>query len=160
MVAGTLGIQERGLNKLYAMLEGLKRAFLEDRFVVELETDHEDSFWEWRNASIFGVIPEHRYVVQQITQRKADENFRINIRPIDVRANAIAAYLAHYGAMNWDRMVILAGPVGRVFELWCSDMGLGPIGDQFMAFNELNLMTNVVDEMEQIDEEVLGQEML
>lgn len=70
-------------------------------------------------------------------------------------------------------MVILAGPVGRVLELWCTDMGLGPIGAQFMALHELDLMINVVENVPaemviaevdddgfQMDEEVLAQEML
>lgn len=62
MVAGTLGIQERRLNELYAILEGLKTTFLDNRFDIELETDHKEALWEWRNAEAHGVVPEQRYV--------------------------------------------------------------------------------------------------
>lgn len=41
MDAGSLGTGERRLNELYDMIEGLKRAFLEDMFDIELESDHE-----------------------------------------------------------------------------------------------------------------------
>ncbi|KAK1399513.1 hypothetical protein POM88_009376 [Heracleum sosnowskyi] len=78
------------------MLEGLKRAFMEDRFDIELETDNEGAFWKWRNAPEMGVIPENRYVVQQLTQKRADINFRMDVRPIDPNANALARYLASY----------------------------------------------------------------
>lgn len=62
MMAGSLGIEEQRSNELYAMLEGLKRAYMENRFDIELETDHEEAYWEWRNADDLGVIPEHLYV--------------------------------------------------------------------------------------------------
>ncbi|KAK1375491.1 hypothetical protein POM88_031684 [Heracleum sosnowskyi] len=138
MVAGSLGIREQRLNEHYAMLEGLKRAFLEDRF--EIEVHHSATYSE---------------------ARRAYRNFLMDISPIALSANALAAYLARYGAETWDRMVILAGPVGRVFELWCDDMGLGPIGDQFMAVHELDIMDEVEDaDIVQGDEEVLAQKIL
>lgn len=40
MYCGTLGIEERRTNELYAMLQGLIRAYLDERDVVELETDN------------------------------------------------------------------------------------------------------------------------
>lgn len=105
---------------------------------------------------------------QQLEKRRADQNFRMNVRPIDEAANELAAYLAQYGAERWTRMVILAGPVGRVLELCCNDMGLGPIREQFMAVHELDIMANVVNENQEeedelmplLDEEVLAQQML
>ncbi|KAK1374201.1 hypothetical protein POM88_030394 [Heracleum sosnowskyi] len=91
-----------------------------DRFDIELETDNEEAFWEWRNAT---------------------------------------RYLARYGVENWDMVVILAGPVGRVFELWASNLGLGPIG--FMAVHEMDLEANVVDEVAGVEDELmLAQEMI
>lgn len=179
MLAGSLVIEDRRLNELYALLEGLKRAYLDDKFDVIVESDHEDSVWEWRTAETNRVVPIHRYVIQQLQQRKADINFRISERIIDVNANNLAAYLARYVAENFSRMVILAGPVGRVFELWCNDMGLGPIRDQFMAVHEMDLLADVVQEGAQeevnvqaggvvaedamealVDEEMMAQEML
>lgn len=166
-MAGTLHIEEQRINELYAFLEGLKIAYIEEQFDIELESDHEEAYWEWHNARELGVVPQHRYVVQQLQQRRADKNFKLDVRPIDANANALAAYLARYGAENWDRMVILTGPVGRVFEIWCNDMGLGPIGNQFMAVNELDIAPNVenneddeAEELLQMDEDALGQGML
>lgn len=161
MVAGTLGIQDRRLNELYALMEGLKRAYLDDWFDIVLESDNEAACWEWLDAAELGVIPEHRYVVQQLTQRRADQNFRISVRPIQQNANSLARYLASYGAEHWDKMVIVAGPFGRIFELWCDDMGLGPIGDQFMAIHELDMNAEIDDEAAVMDDEVLlAQEMV
>lgn len=40
-IAGSLGIREKRQNELYALLEGLKRVYLDDRFDIELETDNE-----------------------------------------------------------------------------------------------------------------------
>lgn len=142
-----------------------------------IQKKNEDSIWEWRTAATNGVVPLHRYVIQQLQQRKADLNFRISEKIIDANANNLAAYLARFGAENYNRMVILAGPVGHVFELWCNDMGLGPIGEQYMAVHELDLLADVVQEEaqevvqgidvgvegfmeEQEDEVMLAQEML
>lgn len=72
MLAGSLGIEDRRLNELYALLEGLKRAYLDDKFDVIVESDHEDSVWEWRTAETNRVVPIHRYVIQQLQQRKAE----------------------------------------------------------------------------------------
>lgn len=65
MVAGTLGIQERKINELYAMLMGLRRAYLESITQMVLETDNAGAYWEWR-FSDGDVIPEHRYVVNPL----------------------------------------------------------------------------------------------
>ncbi|KAK1398519.1 hypothetical protein POM88_008382 [Heracleum sosnowskyi] len=46
MLGGSLGIDERGNNELYAFLEGLKRAYVEDYPEVILETDHVNTYWE------------------------------------------------------------------------------------------------------------------
>ncbi|KAK1360727.1 hypothetical protein POM88_045201 [Heracleum sosnowskyi] len=98
-----------------------------------------------------GVIPEDRYVVHQLTQRRADRNFALDVRPIN-STNALARYLARHGAETWDRMVIIAG-----------DLGLGPLGDPFMVVHELDLQANVEneDEVEIVEDKLmLAQEML
>lgn len=63
--AGSLRIQERPKNELYAMFEGLIRAYLDENDFVELETDNVGSHWEWSNSTLV-VVSKHRYVVQQI----------------------------------------------------------------------------------------------
>ncbi|XP_074377072.1 uncharacterized protein LOC141718593 [Apium graveolens] len=118
MVAGTLGIRARRQNELYTFLEGMKRAFLEDRFDVILESDHENAYWEWRNAKTH--------------------------------------------AETWDTRVAIVETFGRVFELWCNDTGLGPIGEQYMDVHELDILAKVDDEVIDLqgDDGVLAQEMM
>lgn len=146
MLSGTLGIQNPRINEYHALLEGCKRAFVENWQFFELECDHLDSFWEWRNSSIEGARPEHAEVVQQLNQRAADRNFRMDVKLCDPNANALAAYLAQHGAENYKNMVIIAQPFGRIFELWNLDMGLGPADPQFMAIHEDDINPEVVDD--------------
>ncbi|KAK1391999.1 hypothetical protein POM88_011055 [Heracleum sosnowskyi] len=109
------------------MLEGMKRAFLEDVHDFEFETDNEEAYWE----------------------------------PININTKSLARYLALYRAENWDRIVIIVGPFGRVFELWNNDMGLGPIDEQIMAVHELDLLAGVeVAEKVVEDETLLAQDMV
>ncbi|KAK1385718.1 hypothetical protein POM88_023453 [Heracleum sosnowskyi] len=68
LYAGSLRITERRNNELYAMLEGLIRAYLDEFDFVELETNNVGAYMEWNNSSL-GALPEHRYVIQQINQR-------------------------------------------------------------------------------------------
>lgn len=118
MVDKMLGIQEKHLNELYALLERLKRAFVADRFDIILEMDNEDSYWEWRNVVDFGVVAEHKYVEQQLTQQGACINFNLTVRPLKViNANLIAVYSTRHGVETWDHMINIPGPFGRVFEL-------------------------------------------
>lgn len=51
LLSGSLEIQNRRINEYYAMLEGYKRAYVKDWHNFTLETDHEESYWEWRNSS-------------------------------------------------------------------------------------------------------------
>lgn len=66
-------------------------------------------------------------------------------------------------------MIIITGPFGPVFDLWCNDMRLEPIIVPFMVVFELDFEINIVeDKIEmvedevnaQMDEEVLAHEML
>lgn len=98
------------------MLEGCKRAYVEDWQHFVLESDHLDSFWEWRNSSLEGIHPDHAEIVQQLNQRNADRNSHMEVRLCDLNANALAIYLAHHGAENFKNMVIMAQPFDRVFE--------------------------------------------
>ena len=139
MLSGSLGIQNRRVNEFHAMLEGCKCAFAEDWEHFILESDHFESFWEWRNSHLEGVHPEHQFVVQQLNQRKADANFDMEISLCDLEANALAEYLADYGAHHFKVMVVMAQPFGRVFELWSLDMGLGLVDQQFVAVHEADV---------------------
>lgn len=55
LYAGSLGIEERRINELYAMLEGLISAYLDEHDVVELETDNVAAEWEW----LEGIYSRH-----------------------------------------------------------------------------------------------------
>lgn len=145
MLSGSLGIQHRRINEYHAMLEGCKRAFIEDWEHFNLESDHLDSFWEWRNSTLEGVHPDHTYIVQQLNQRGADRNFQMEPTLCDPNTNELATYFAHHGAHNYKVMVIIAQPFGRIFEIWSSDMGLGPADQRYMAIHEADLVPEVVD---------------
>lgn len=95
-----------------------------------------------------GVPLECLYVVQQLNQRKmlTDENLLLVTRAIDADSNEMARYMARYGAEKYYKMVIIRKPVGRIYEIWSNDMGLGPVGDQFVAELEENLEDEVIDE--------------
>lgn len=146
LYGGTLGIEERRTNELYAMLQGLIRAYLNEYDVIELETDNVGAFWEWSDSMINGVPQEHEFVVRQLNTRKDDENQVLVSRPIDESANALARYVAIHGAANYDRMVIFSHTFGRVKEIWNHDMGLGPIGNQFVPVFEEELQDGVDNE--------------
>lgn len=49
-------IDDRRTNELYALLQGLMRAHLDNRNVVELETDNIGAYWEWTDSMIKGVL--------------------------------------------------------------------------------------------------------
>ena len=160
MLSGSLGILNRRVNEYYAYLEGCKCAFVEDWKYFYLESDHLDAHWEWRNSTVEGVHPDHQFIVQQLNQRQADRNFHMEVTLCDANANALATYLAEYGARNFKAMVVIAHPFDRVFELWGLDMGLGPVDQQSIAIHEADLDPAVEDgedaQAPQVEEE--GQE--
>ena len=158
MLSGSFGIQNRHVNEFHAMLEGCKRAYVEDWEHYILESDHFDSFWEWRDSALEGSHPDHAFVVLQLNQRKADINFDMETTLCDHDANELASYLANHGAHNYKVMVVIAQPFGRVFELWSLDMGLGPVEPQFIAVNEADLGPEVVNEGE-VHEDAENEEM-
>ncbi|KAK1390607.1 hypothetical protein POM88_018785 [Heracleum sosnowskyi] len=147
MMGGSLGINERGNNELYAYLEGLKRAYVEDYPTVILETDHVQTYWEWKNSTIEGGTTEHAYILRQLNTRRRDNNFVLDVRLTDPGDNELATYLAEYGASRWNQMVVIKRPFGRVYELWSKDMGLGPVGPQFRAVHEEDLNVEVMEDV-------------
>lgn len=72
--SGSLGIEERRTNELYAMLQGLIRAYRDEYDIIELETDNVGAFWEWSDSMTNGVPPEHEFVTRQLNTRKEDDN--------------------------------------------------------------------------------------
>ncbi|KAK1357669.1 hypothetical protein POM88_050925 [Heracleum sosnowskyi] len=120
-------------------MEGLKRAYIEDYPVVILETDHVDTYWEWKHSTIEGGTPEHAYILRQLNIRRRDKNFDLDVRLANPEDNELAAYLAEFGAAHWKQMVVIKKPFGRVYELWTKGMGLGPVGTQFRAVHEEDL---------------------
>ncbi|KAL1832840.1 hypothetical protein ACET3Z_002491 [Daucus carota] len=146
MISGSLGIANRRNNEYHAMLEGCKSAFSENRQHFVLESDHLDSFWDWRNSTIEGVHPDYAFVVQQLNQRQIDRNFHMEVTLCDPLANALAMYLADHGARHYKTMVIISQPFGRIRELWSLDMGLGPVGPPFDAVHEEDLIPAVLNE--------------
>ena len=123
MLSSSLGIRNRRVNEYHDMLEGCKRAYVEDWEHYILESDHFDSFWECRNSGLEGVDPEHAFVVQQLNQRKDDINIEMEVTLCDHNANELAAYLANHRAHNYKVMVVIAQPFGRVLSsealTWC-----------------------------------------
>lgn len=155
MIAGSLEFVNRRLNEYQALLEGCKCAYLEDWKYFVLESDHLDSFWEWKNSTLEGVHPEHAQAVQQLNQRQADRNFSIEVTLCDANANALATYLAHHGAENYKMLVIIDQPFGRIRELWSLDMGLGSVDPRFVAVHERDLNPEVEDgEAEPVVEDI------
>ncbi|KAL1831849.1 hypothetical protein ACET3Z_001500 [Daucus carota] len=93
MYSGTIrDLTKRG-NELWAMLIGLKGAFLEDEHLVELESDNKDAVKEWEEWK-WNPEPNHANVIQQLNQRKSDPNLTLVVRAIDESQNALARYLA------------------------------------------------------------------
>ncbi|KAK1404377.1 hypothetical protein POM88_003982 [Heracleum sosnowskyi] len=113
LCAESLRLQQRRNNEL---------AYLDEYDYVELETDNFGTYMECRNSSTHGALSEHRYVIQQINQRKADKNLFLKVMPVDEDANAMAIYLARHGAAHFVQMEVITQVFGRVFEIWCSDM--------------------------------------
>ena len=158
MLSGSLRIQNRRVNEYYAMLEGCKRAYAENWEHYILESDHFQSYWEWRHSAVEGVHPDHQYVVQQLNQRRADHNFEMEVDICDRNANELAAFLADHGARNYQVMVVINQPFGRIFEIWHADMGLGPAEPQFMAVNEEDVGPGAVNDADIMDQPVLEEE--
>ncbi|KAK1354849.1 hypothetical protein POM88_048105 [Heracleum sosnowskyi] len=146
MLGGSLCIEERGNNELYAFMERLKRAYIEDYPEVILETDHVNTYWEWKHSTIEGGTLDNAYILRQLNTRRRDTNFALDVRLADPEDNELVVYLAEYGVAHWKQMVIIKKPFGRVFELWSKDMGLGPVGPQFRAVHEEDLNVEVMED--------------
>ncbi|KAK1360752.1 hypothetical protein POM88_045226 [Heracleum sosnowskyi] len=116
------------MDEFNAFLEGMKRAYMEDYLNVILETNHVNAYWEWKNSTIKGGVPEHAYIIKQLNTSRRDTNLA------DPEDNMLAAYFADQGAEKWKQMVVVKKPFGRVHKLWSLDMRLGPVGHQFQVY--------------------------
>lgn len=136
MLAGSLGIENQRSNELHAFMEGMKLIYDDDYPNSILETDHVAAYWEWKDSREIGATPENAFILKQLNTRKADRNFKLEIRLTDEDDNRLAAYLAQHGANNWKQMVVIENSFGRLFEIWSLDMGLGRVGPQFHRIHE------------------------
>ncbi|KAK1398731.1 hypothetical protein POM88_008594 [Heracleum sosnowskyi] len=124
MLAGSLGVEDKQNNEFQALMEGMKSYFEDwDNFI--LETDHVDAFWELRNSTFEGAIPEHAELVQQLNQCSGDLNFVVDVKTCDKNCNELKIFLVEHGAGNYDQMVVNEEPFGRIPHIWSMDMGLG-----------------------------------
>ena len=82
MYSGTIGNLTKRANELWAMLVGLKGAFIGDEHMVELETDNLKAIKEWDEWKWFHD-PNHEIVIQQLNQRKSDANLTLIVRPVE-----------------------------------------------------------------------------
>ncbi|KAK1353770.1 hypothetical protein POM88_052135 [Heracleum sosnowskyi] len=72
----------------------------------------------------------------------------------DTNCNELAIYLAEHGATNFDQMVVIEEPFGRIPHSWSLDMGLGSADIRFVAVYESDLRPQVINE-EPVPEEVV-----
>lgn len=146
MVDGSLSIEDRLNNEYHDLVEGMKEAHYKDYTYIVLDTDHQDAYWNWYDSSVLGRPPEHEFVMQQLNQRKAENNFRTEIRLVDPEDNMLAAYLARHDAETWKQMVVIREIFGRVREIWMEDMGLGWAEDRFRVVYEEELNPRRLEE--------------
>ncbi|KAK1383369.1 hypothetical protein POM88_021104 [Heracleum sosnowskyi] len=91
-------------------------------------------------------IPEHAFMLQQLNQKSEDKNFFMDVKLADANCNVMTTYLAEYGAANYDQMILIEQPFGRIKEIWHADMGLGPFGRRYMAVREADFRAEVVNQ--------------
>lgn len=94
------------------MHQGLIRASLDDRDIVELETDIVGAYWEWTDSMTNGVYLEHDLITRQLNTRKLDENLSLVSRPIHKAFSAMARYIS--------RRVVSSFMNFRELERWCA----------------------------------------
>ena len=135
MVSGTIRNLTEMANALWALLVGLKMAFLEGEEKVELESDNPEAIKEWEEWKWFHD-PNHANVIQQLNQRKSDPNLSLVVRAVEPSQNALARYLAQMGSLQRSRLVIVRRLFGEVKELWMLDMGLGTSKGNFDTMSE------------------------
>ncbi|KAL8124917.1 hypothetical protein AgCh_012551 [Apium graveolens] len=68
MIGGSLRFEDQRKNEFHALLE------------------------------VFGGRPQYEHVMWQLNERKADKNYKCELRLVDREANELAAYIAEYGA--------------------------------------------------------------
>lgn len=125
MLDGSLGKERRRSNEYHAFMEGLKLAFVRNYHKVILETEHVNAYWEWKEFIDGGCHPDDEFIVRQLNTRRRDRNFLFEVRLADAVDNELASYIAQHGANQWNQMVLIKQPFGRIVEIWNQDMGLG-----------------------------------
>ena len=130
----------RRANKLWALLVGLKGAFLENEECVELESNNWEAIKGWDEYKWFHN-PNHANVIQQLNQRMEDTNLTLVVTPIDSSQNALARYLAQVRSWQRLRLVVIRRLFGEVKELWMLDMGLGLVRVSLKLFLRMSTRT-------------------
>lgn len=133
MIDGSLGFDDQRENEFNASMEDMKETFYKDYTNTIQETDEVDPYQECFNSSVVGGQPQYEFILHQLNQRRDDRNFVAEVRLIDPEDKMLAAYLAEYGANNWEEMVIIEEPFGRVEKLWHYDTGLCYYSPHFRA---------------------------
>ncbi|WOG91988.1 hypothetical protein DCAR_0311244 [Daucus carota subsp. sativus] len=152
MVYGTIRNLTERANELWAILAGLKMAFLEGEEKVELESDNAGAVKEWEEW-MWDYDRNHENVIQQLNQRKTDPNLSLVVRAVEPSQNALARYLAHMGSLQRTRLVIIRRLFGEVKELWSLDMGLGTTKGNFEAMSEEEYENWLWEDEEEEDQE-------
>ncbi|WOG92490.1 hypothetical protein DCAR_0311759 [Daucus carota subsp. sativus] len=152
MVSGTIRNLTERANELWALLAGLKMAFLEGEEKVELESDNAGAVKEWEQW-MWDYDRNHENVIQQLNQRKTDPNLSLVVRSMEPSQNALARYLAHMGSLQRTRLVIIRRLFGEVKELWSLDMGLGTTKGNFEAMSEEEYENWLWEDEEEEDQE-------
>lgn len=124
MVSGTIRELDERSNHLYAMLVGLRRAFLDKKYKIILETDDQEAINEWKNSKKM-KRRKRSDVLEQLNEIEEDL-LKLDVACVPRDSNRLAIYLAKEGAETRRDLVNIDTPFGRVHELWCYDMGLEP----------------------------------
>lgn len=118
-------------SQLYAIHVGLRRAFIERASSVIIETDNMEAFGAIHFAHLH-QHPELDDLIHQIITRIRDPNWVCTLRFIYSNRNQAAIYLSLMGGELFCRLYIFYEPIGRLAEIMNHDMGLGPLGPQFL----------------------------
>lgn len=118
-------------SQLYAIHVGLRRAFIERAQSVIVEIDNMEASGAIHFAHLH-QHPELDDLIHQIITRIRDPNWVCSLRFIYSNRNPVTIYLSLLGGELFCRLYIFYEPKGKMTELLNHDMGLGPIGPQFL----------------------------
>lgn len=117
--------------QVWAILIGLRRAFIEGVKNVILETYNMAAFWgvQFANQNNY---PQYRDLIQKILIRIRDPGWNVSFRFVYLERNRAPTYLAILGGKLFTHLYIFYEPIGALGQILDLDMGLGPHNDQFL----------------------------